>query len=322
MTAEPTDVDEVAPRTPSAARWAVLASGALLVVGSFLPLYTSERPDGGVGSAGDAILDAVIETSWTSWSNAWSIVPLVPLVVVVLPVLATLWLAAGSLLPDRLGPVAAAAARTAVGVLAVLTIVAYLLRSLSADDAGDAIDLGSGAWVLLVGAALHLGAVVAAGWSEPAPPPEPRPVPEDELASTALLVTLGAAVVAVAGSFLPALTFVDELSETPSEATTLAWGDGLRPVFALPAIAAIAVVVVLLAHQRGTSAPLAVAWSTWRLAVSAFAVVASVSLLVGNALWGGFGDLADVRAGQWVMFAGAVGMLAGTLTDRRRPDRR
>jgi hypothetical protein len=306
-------------RGPSAApRWLLLASGAVLIVGSSLSFYELElggTPDSGLGA--ELLLDDLVESSWTAWSNAWSIVPLLPLVVVVLPLLSTLWVAAGARGPTRLGGVPGSAVRTVVAVLALATVVAYLLRTVSGNDADGSLDPGPGAWVLLAGTVLHLAGALLAAWQEAVPAPEPPPVPEDGLGSTALFVTLGAAAVTLVGSFLPALTLVNVYAEVPREATALAWSDGLRPVFGLPALAGVAVVAVLLLHERGVVAPLRVPWTTWRLAASGFAVVASIAIVLGDPLFEAFSDATEVRFGQWVVLAGAFGMLAGTLADRR-----
>ena len=292
----------------------VLAIGAL-VTGSFVELYTSDLVPGSLPTTVEgSVVDALLDTPWTAWSNAWSIVPLLPLMVVVLPILCSVW-AAVPTPPDRLGSMPAAAVRTTVGVLALLTVIAYLLRSLAGNETADPLDLGLAAWVLSSGVVLYLLGVVVLALDEPVPPPEPPPA--GDLASAALLVTLAGALVAIAGSFLPAVSVSYDFGDNAGRGTSLAWGDGLRPLFALPAVAGGAVVAVLLLHERGIRAPLRVPWTTWRLAFSAYAVVASISILLGNAFFGGFADLADVRFGQWVMLAGGFGMLAGTLADRR-----
>lgn len=305
-----------------AATIVTLVSSALLLVGSFLSFY---ELDLGLDSTEEQLGSAFfggLETSWKVWSDAWSLFPLLT-IVVLLPVLAAVLLVldqVGTAAPGRLASIEWRPVRLLLGVIALVTVAAYVLRSfLTSDD--DFVSLGIGAWVVLVGV---VGYVVGAAMARPADQTGPEAAPAagtgSRFSAPWALVTLASAAVTVVGSFLPVLGAAEGLGGlAEGSESENAWADGLRPVFGLPAIAAVIVVVLLLvgegvwANARGR---LGITASAARWAFSGLGVVAALGLVLGNPVFGAFSNIVDVKYGLYLMLLGAVGMLGGCLMHR------
>jgi len=307
-----------APGSPDTGRYVVFVSAAVLLVASLLTLYEIDLGlEDEEADLGTAMFGGLLETSWKVWSDAWSIFPLVP-IVLVLALVGAAWLAAehanGMNVPDRVLGVPAADVRVILGVLAILTMAAYVLRTFMAGG-DEALGLGVGGWLLLagsigylVGAILDRRGAVHGGVASAAPDPS----------APSSLVIFTSAVVVLVASFLPAVGASGLFSEGGNETETLnAWGEGFRPVYGLPAVAAVVVVMLLLIHQRGTAqAPIGIGSAVWRWAFSGFALLCAISLLIGNPVFGSFGNFIDVEFGQYLTLLGAVGLVAGCFMER------
>jgi hypothetical protein len=309
------------PANPEVGRYVVFISAAVLAVASLLTVYEIDLGLDDEDAALGATLLGGLDTSWRAWSDAWSIFPLVPIVLVA-AILGAIWLVAeqadGMNVRDHILGLRAASVRVIIGVLAVLTLAAFVLRSFMTSGE-ESLDLGVGAWLLLAGAVGYLvGAVLDDRTSaEPA-----EPVTAPELREPSSLVILGSGLLVLVASFLPAVGASGAFAEDGNEAETLnAWGEGFRPVFGLPAIAAVVVVVLLLLHQRGSAqAPLGMSSPVWRWAFSVFALVAALSLLIGNPIFGAFGNFIDVEFGQYLSALGAIGLVVGSFLERSASD--
>lgn len=306
------------PRSPDAGRYVVLVSAAVLLVASLLTLY---EIDLGLGEEdadpGAAMFDGLFETSWKAWSDAWSIFPLVP-IVLLLVLVGAVWLAAehagGMDVPDRLLGVPAAGVRVVLGLLAVLTMAAYVLRTFIAGG-DEALSLGVGGWLLLAGSIGYLVGAILDGKGAADTPVAPA-APEASARSS--LVIFASAIVVLVASFLPAVGAAGGFAEGGNETESFnAWGEGFRPVYGLPAVAAVAVALLLLIHQRGTAqAPMGIGSAVWRWAFSGFALLSAISLLIGNPVFGSFGNFIDVEFGQYLTLLGAAGLVTGCFMER------
>ena len=56
--------------------------------------------------------------------------------------------------------------------------------------------------------------------------------------------------------------------------------------------------------------------AVWRWAFSGFALLSAVSLLIGNPVFGSFGNFIDVKFGQYLTLLGAAGLVAGCFMER------
>lgn len=304
------------PGRPDAGRYVVFVSAAVLLVASLLTLYEIDL-ENEEADQGAALFGGFIETSWKAWSDAWSIFPLVP-IVLVLAVVGAVWLAAehadGMNVPVRVLGVSAAGVRVILGLLAVLTMAAYVLRTFVAGG-DEALGLGVGGWLLLAGSIGYLVGAILDGKGKTDSPVAPA-APEPSAPSS--LVIFASAIVVLGASFLPAVGAAGGFAGDGNENETLnAWGEGFRPVYGLPTVAAVVVAVLLVIHQRGTAqAPMGIGSDVWRWAFSGFALLSAISLLIGNPVFGAFGNFIDVEFGQYLTLLGTAGLVTGCFMER------
>lgn len=272
---------------------AVIAGGVLMLIFSFLSWYTVEET---------AFFDG---QSWSAWSNAFNLFPLATLIAVAGAVLAGATAAsafAAASLPERVGGFTFAQVRVAFGALATLTLLAYLLRSLGE---GGGIEKDIGLYVTLIGSiALLVGAVMGQLGEEPEG--EDGPGGAGGQPSSATLVLIGAGVVILIGSFLT-------VASSDGDGTS-AWGEFMFPLYTLPAL--LGAVVAIEAGVSGFTqarlpSPLGMSWSQIRLALSGWALLMLICLLIGRVVVDG----TDVGKGIgfWIMLIAAIGLVAGSV---------
>ncbi len=270
----------------------VIAGGALMLIFSFLAWYKFEETSFFEGQ------------SWSAWSNAFNLFPLATLIAIVGALLAAGTAAAafgGVALPDRLLGFTFAQIRVAFGVLATLTLLAYLLRSFGE---GGGLEKDIGLYIALLGSIGLLAGAVMGQLGEPAEAGEGgagggQPSP-------ATLVLIGAGVVILIGSFLSSISSGGE--------GTSAWGEGLFPLYTLPALlGAVVAIEAAMAEFAGARLPalLGMSWSQIRLACSGWALLMMICFLIGRVAVEGGG--VGKGAGFWIMLIAAIGLVAGSV---------
>lgn len=265
-----------------------MASGLLMLIFSFLAWYKVEDFD-----------------SWSAWSNAFNLFPLATLVVLIGAVLAAGVAASrfgGTSLPDRVGGFTWPDLRLLFGVLATLTLLAYVLRSFG-EDAG--IDKGIGLIITLLAAIGFLvGAVLERQESTPSAVAEEAGGAGQP--SPATLVLIGAGVLILIGSFLTAAS-----SDGDSRS---AWGEILFPLYTLPALLGVVIAAqVALAEFTQTRIPalLGVGWAKIRLAFAGWAALMMICLLVGRISVEG--SEVSKGVGFWIMLIASIGLVVGAV---------
>lgn len=281
----------------------VIAGGVLMLIFSFLAWYKLDETAFTEGQ------------SWSAWSNAFNLFPLATLIVIVGALLAVAVAATrigGIALPDKLFGFTWSEARLTFGLLATLTLIAYLIRSFGAGS-GFSKGIGlyiatAGAICILVGAVIErLGAASDAEPSRPAGSGSGGPSP-------AALVLLGAGVLILIGSFLAAVS-----SDGDSKS---AWGEGFFPLYTLPALLGVVIAAqAALAEFASVRLPavLGLSWSKIRLSFGAWALLMMVCFLLGRVVVEG----AEISKGVgfWIMLVAAIGLLVGAVMREQEASR-
>lgn len=262
-----------------------MASGVLMLIFSFLAFY---KVDGNDFFEGE---------KWSAWSNALSLFPLATIVVlatVALAVVVAVNRFASAGLPERVGLYSWSDLRLLVGVLGTITLLSYVFRS------GD-IDKGIGLYICtLAGIGLIAGAVMerseaglnAAADTDAGGPPAPGD-----------WVIVGSGIVILIASFL---NVVEETS---------AWGEGAFPIYAVPAILGVVMVIhIVVTKLAGADLPgsiLGLSWNQIHIALGGWAALTMICLLVGRITVEG--DDVSRKIGFWIMLLAAIGLAVGAV---------
>lgn len=266
-----------------------MASGAVMLIFSFLAFYKVDV-DGG--------------DSWSAWSNAFNLFPLSTLLVIAGVALAAevaVRRFADASIPDGVAGFSWSQLRLVLGALGTLVMLGYLIRSFGS-EAGFAKGVG-----LFLTTLAMIGLVVSAvmeraeGGTESAAGAVGRhePLPGDWL-------VIGGGVVILIGSFLG-------LYETGLDETTSAWGQGLFPLYAIPALLGVVmaaqVAASAFADVRIPDRVLGLSWREIHLVLGFFVAFMMVSFLIGRV------TIEDADAskeiGFWIMLLASLALAAG-----------
>lgn len=286
-----------------------MASGALMLIFSFLAFYKIGGDDSGIG-----------DLSWSGWSTAVNLFPITTvaaLLVALLAIQVAVARFAQVNMPERVFGYSWADLRVLVGVIATVTMLGYALRSFG--DITEGISKGIGLWICLLSAIGFLvGAIMerSATGASPLEGEHPRrsgPAPSD-------WVLIGAGVVLLVGSFLPTYSEGDE--------SLKAWDSPFFPLYLIPVLFGVIVAVhVAVTAFSGAKVPgrvLGIDWDRIYLALGVWATFMMIGFLIShtNFVVEDF-DIDDPGkgAGFWLMLLGSIAMIVGAVVRQQEGDR-
>jgi len=279
----------------------MIASGALMLIFSFLAFYKLGGDDSGIG-----------DLSWSGWSSAVNLFPIstvTALLVALLAVQVAVARFAQVDMPERMFGYSWADLRVLVGAIATLVMLGYALRSFS--DLVDGLSKGIGLWICLLSAIGFLvGAVMernAEGGSalEGESPRGSGPMPSD-------WALIGAGVLLLVGSFLPAYSEDGE--------SLKAWDSPFFPLYLIPVLFGVIVAVhVAVTTFSGAKVPgrvLGIDWERIYLALGVWATFMMIGFMISHVNF--TVDQFDTDdpgkgIGFWLMLLGSIAMIVGAV---------